>query len=452
MSQTLLHQTHFSTRRIGAEEAREIGVQAYYYFYPLVLMHVSRRVSTNHPLNLKPGLGPEGMFHHIREFSPDGVWMNFETLCSMAWLDLAKGPYVISLPDTLGRYYTLSCFDMWSDIFASLGPRTSGGTPGHFLVTAEGWTGVRPPDLERIEAPTKHVWIVARVATNGPRDYATVHRLQDGFSVTPLSQWGRVGEAPAQRIDPAIDIDTSPRRQVDEMPPPVFYNYAANLMNVDAPHFSDGVILARLRRIGLERHKPFHFKKLAGPVQIGLTAAPEEARRHMTAKAAAIAPITNGWQLNTDTVGSYGNNYLKRAVMAMIGLGAHLTEDCISLLNVNASDGVTPSGKNRYVVHFRRGELPPADAFWAISMYDAEGYPVHNPLSRHTIGDRDSLKYESDGSLFIHIQKDRPADELESNWLPAAEGLMHIVMRLYSPRAEARDGHWIPPVIERVNQ
>jgi hypothetical protein len=231
----------------------------------------------------------------------------------------------------------------------------------------------------------------------------------------------------------------------------ILFNYAANLMAIDRPHLTDGPILARMRRIGLEPGKPFRINKAPAAVQAGLAIVPEQARRRVIEKLPTMGRVVNGWRMNTDNFGAYGNDYLKRAMVAMFGLGSLPSEDAIHPVNVATAEGTPAAGENQYVMHFGKGELPPARAFWSITMHDREGFPVRHPFSRPSIGSRDALKYGSDGSLDIYIQNERPPEDKVSNWLPSAEGPGCITMSLYSPRLEALDGRWAPPFIQRVN-
>jgi hypothetical protein len=154
--------------------------------------------------------------------------------------------------------------------------------------------------------------------------------------------------------------------------------------------------------------------------------------------------------INSDTMGVYGNYYLKRATISMIGLGANQAEDAAYPLAVADADGKPIDGNNNYVMHFDKDKLPPVDAFWSITMYDKEGFQVANPLNRFAIGDRDQLKYNADGSLDIYIQNASPGKEKESNWLPAPKGPLGITMRLYAPHMEVLNGTWVPPGIKKV--
>jgi hypothetical protein len=165
-----------------------------------------------------------------------------------------------------------------------------------------------------------------------------------------------------------------------------------------------------------------------------------------------LAKVVNGWQMNTDTMGVYGNFYLKRAIVTMVGLGALPPEDAIYPLNVADADGQPLSGDHDYRLHFARDQLPPVGAFWSVTMYDAEGFQAANPLNRFAIGDRDQLQFNDDGSLDLHLQHDSPGPDREANWLPAPRGPLGVTMRLYAPAPQALDGRWNPPPITRVDQ
>ena len=441
---------------LAPAEAKAIAVEAYIYTYPLVMMDVTRRLMTNVPAGKKAGMGPANVFHHFREFPPadfrEVVRPNFDTLYSSAWLDLTKEPMIVSVPDTAGRYYLLPLYDMWSEVYASPGKRTSGTTAANYAIVPKGWTGKLPAGVERIESPTAYNWVIGRTQTNGPKDYAAVHAVQDGFKMTPLSQWGKKAVAPAFAFDPTVDMKRPPPSQIEAMTGDKYFAYAMGLMKLHQPHPTDWSTLARMKRLGLVPGKPFDIAK-AGPVaRQALLEAPAEALKVIQEAAPRISRVANGWQMLTDTVGVYGNFYLKRAVLAQIGLGANQVEDAIYPMNVADADGQPVDGTNDYVIHFSKAELPPVNAFWSITMYDAEGYQAANPLNRFAIGDRDPLKYNADGSLDIYMQSGSPGADKESNWLPAPRTRLGITLRLYAPRPEVADGRWVPPPIQRVKK
>lgn len=437
----------------AAGEARAIATEAYIYLYPLVLMDVTRESLTNAPAGSKPGAGPPNVFSHIRAYPAadmrDVVRPNFDTLYSIAWLDVTAEPVVVSVPDTEGRYYLLPMIDMWSDVFAVPGKRTTGTAAGHYAVVPPSWSGTLPEGIESIVAPTPHAWVVGRTQTNGPSDYEAVHKVQDGYRITPLSQWGKDPVPVPFQPDPGADITTEPMSRVHGMTAEQFFDRGARLMATNPPHLSDWSQVARLKRIGIEPGKPFELDTAAADVRSAIEGAPEEAMGLMRSKLPTIARVSNGWQMNTDTMGVYGNYYLKRAIVAQVGLGANQPEDAIYPMLLADSNGEPLDGQRDYVLHFEKRQLPPVDAFWSVTMYDANGYQVANPLGRFAIGDRDSLKFNADGSLDIYMQHETPSPEKESNWLPSPkEGVLGVTMRLYAPRAEALDGRWNPPAVK----
>ena len=443
----------YAQASVSAQEAYEIGVEAYIYFYPLVTMDVTRE-----QINHTPGAPANSLvnrFVHIRTFPPADfravVRPNFDTLYSSAWLDLTKEPMIVSAPDTGGRYYLLPMLDMWTDVFAVPGKRTTGTAAAHFAVVPRGWTGDLPAGVRRIEAPTPYVWIIGRTQTNGPQDYAAVNKVQDGYTITPLSQWGH-GPAPAQPplALPLHVTAPAPLELVNGMSPLIYFKRAVELMKMNPPHLTDWSMIARLERIGIEVGRSYEPEKLDPAVQDALKKAATDGLKAMHAKAPTLARVVNGWQMNTDTVGVYGNYYLKRAIIALVGLGVNPPEDAIYPLIVADADGKPPTGDHNYILHFSKAELPPVDAFWSVTMYDAEGFPVANAINRFALGDRDALKYNADGSLDLYVQHDDPGSDRTANWLPSPRtGTLGLTMRLYAPKAAVLSGSWAPPPLRR---
>ena len=233
------------------------------------------------------------------------------------------------------------------------------------------------------------------------------------------------------------------------MPIVQYFKYGAELMKQNPPHLTDWSIVARMKRIGLEPGNSFDASKASADVLAQGAAA---SLKLMKDKAPMLARVTNGWQMNTDTMGVYGNYYLKRAIVAMVGLGANQVEDAIYPLNITDAEGVPVMAENKYVLHFNKDELPPVSAFWSLTMYDAEGFQVANSLDRFAIGDRDPIKFNSDGSLDLYIQNQNPGPDKESNWLPGPKnGRLGLTLRLYAPKPQDADGRWNPPGIKRVD-
>ena len=205
---------------ISEQDAHSIGVTAYLYFYSPVTMELTRQQLTN--VAKTDGIRtPMNTFANLTAFPPADMKVvvrpNFDTLYSSAWLDLTKEPMIVSVPDTHGRYYLLPMLDMWTDVFASPGWRTTGTQAGDFAVVPPGWSGSLPAGVVRIDAPTPYVWIIGRTKTDGPSDYAAVNKIQADFKVSPLSRWGNEAAQVVGPVDPGVDMKTPPKTTVDTL-------------------------------------------------------------------------------------------------------------------------------------------------------------------------------------------------------------------------------------------
>ena len=430
-----------------AGDPRSLSYDAYVYLYPLVTMEVSRRQATSVEADQRPGFGPPNAFHHIRAFPAADfravVRPNFDTLYSAAWLDLTGGPVVVRTLDTGDRYYMMPMLDMWTDVFASPGKRTTGTGTQEFVVVGPGGAHDASDARPVIHAPTPCVWVVGRTQTNGPADYAAVNALQDGFTVTASNptSW-----AP----DPDVDAITEPLRLVEGMGAVDFLTYACHALMLYPPHATDFSVLARIANLGIVPGRPFdpHAFDAATLRQVeeGADAARDAIAHTFVGRRA------NGWVVSTEGMGVYGNDYLKRAAITRIGLGANPPEDAVYPLLLADADGDPVTGEQCYVIHFDADALPPVHAFWSITMYDAEGFQSANVLDRFAIGDRDPLVHNPDGSLDILVQHASPGADRESNWLPAPLGPLGITMRLYGPKPPVLDGRWNPPAVTKAER
>jgi hypothetical protein len=440
---------------ISEQDAHAIGVAAYLYFYSPVTMDLTRKQLTN-VAKAEAVHAPMNTFANVPTFPPEDMKVvvrpNFDTLYSSAWLDMTKEPMIVSVPDTHGRYYLLPMLDMWTDVFASPGWRTTGTQTGNFAVVPPGWSGPLPAGVVRIDAPTPYVWIIGRTKTDGPADYDAVHAIQAGFKITPISQWGKAAEPVVGTVDPGVDMKTPPKITVDTMPAGKFFAYAAEILKLQPPHITDQPILAQMQRIGIERGKSFDIDKVDPAIKAGLETAPQDAQKLMAWKVASVARIANGWSMNTDTMGVYGNYYLKRAIVTQLGLGANLPEDAIYPINLADDTGKPLDGGNAYILHFEKGATPPVDAFWSITLYDSEGYQVANSLNRFAVSSWMPFKYGPDGSLDLYFQNASPGTDKEANWLPAPKGPFNLTMRLYAPKSDALTGKWNPPPVTKEAQ
>jgi hypothetical protein len=394
------------------------------------------------------GGAPVNQFYHARVFPPvdfKGVVRPcFDTLYSSAWLDLNDEPIILSVPDTHGRYYLMEMLDMWSDVFDAPGFRTTGTGPGNFAVVSPKWKGKLPEGVVELRAPTPFVWIIGRTETNGPQDYEIVHQIQAGYRLTPISRWGKPHKRPVAPppIDPSVDNVTPPMDQVENMDGLTFFNRFCDVLKKNPPHSNDFPILHRMKAIGIEPGKDF-----APPSNLDLDATVEDALNYMKAHQGDIGKLVNGWTMTTENIGTYGTSYLRRAIIALVGLGANVPEDAIYPAVFTDIDGKPLDGSNQYVLHFDNDQLPPVEAFWSVTLYDAKGFPVQNNLNRYVIADLDPV-YNNNGSLDIYIGYSSPEDDLEANWLPAPEDTFTLLTRLYAPGSEILRGQWEPPALK----
>jgi len=447
--------TNATAEQSREQEAYATAVDAYIYLYSLVTMDLTRLQMTNVPPDKAKGIqGPMNEFHHFRAF-PDVefrtvVRPNFDTLYSTLWADMTKEPIIVSVPDSGGLYYLLPMLDMWTDVFASPGWRTTGTKPGHYAYVAPGWQGKLPRGVTRIDVPTPYGWMIGRTKAS-VKTYDDVHKFQDGLKVTPLSQWGKKRVPARFKIDRSVDMKTPPLKQVNSMSGKQFFEYAARLMTLHPPHITDVDIVARMNRIGIVAGQELDFDKLDPVVQKALQRAPAGGVKALKAHLPTIGAMENGWAVMRENAGVYGVDFLQRATITLAGLGCNKPVDAVYPLIVSDADGKTPTGDQDYVLHFDKDELPPVQAFWSLTMYDVEGFQVANPINRYAIGDRDALKYKADGSLDLYIQAGSPGKAKESNWLPAPkEGTLGLTMRLYAPERSVLDGTWKPPVLQHV--
>ncbi|MFT3779124.1 MAG: DUF1254 domain-containing protein [Ottowia sp.] len=437
-------------------EAYAIGVEAYTYAYPLVLMEVSRRVTTNvaQPDSAKLR-APVNQFTHGAIFPDasfkDVVRPNADTLYSFLWYDVGSEPLVISLPDTGGRYFVVPFMDQWTDVFATLGTRTTGRATGDWALVGPRWQGQLPAGVRQIVSATDKGWIIGRVQTNGPDDYPQVRQWQKQLTAVPLSGWGKQGYTPpAGQVDPAIDMQMPPVDQVARLAPADFFALFAEALKRNPPHAADYAVLLRMERLGLVAGRSFELAKADPAVQRALARAVPDALKHIIERGRYRYVRREGWSVAHAKQGVYGTDYLFRAFIGYAGLGALPPEEAIYVTAITDKEGQPLTGAARYVLHLDKHQIPPVDAFWSLTMYGADQFFVDNPINRYAIGDRDRLAYNADGSLDIYIQRESPGKDKESNWLPAAAGPFSATMRVYLPHAEAADGRWTLPGLTRL--
>ena len=416
------------------------------YAFPLVLTDVSREAqSAGTPINT---------FKHRRTIpdatSTDVASPNADILYSQAWLDLSKGPVILTVPETKGRYYLLALLDAYTNVVASIGKRTTGTEKRTFAIVGPGFKGSLPEGTSEVRSPTDLAWIFGRTAVSDKADVANAVKIQDQYKLAGPAQKTAAppakGAPAAKGAAPAPEAKGSPRDQVAAMNAAAFFGRVAMLLPGNPPSKEDAPILEKIKLVGITPGKPFDTSKLDPAVVQALDEGIQAAIKAVSGAASGLsgADIRNGWKIDR-ALGRWGNDYGRRAIAAWNGIGVNAPEDAI-FMSSDLGSGKKLDGANRYVLHFDPNQLPPAEAFWSLSLYDDKQRFVANPANRYNLGSGDRLRANADGSVDIVIANADPGRD--ANWLPAPKGPFNVLLRVYWPKQELIDGRWNPPPIK----
>jgi hypothetical protein len=441
----------------GLAEALSTAADAYVYGYPLITMDMTRKQFTNvaAPDAAHAPMGQILRFRTYPAVDNHAVTApNADTLYTSAWFDVSKEPWILSVPNMGDRYYLLPMLDGWTDVFQVPGKRTTGDKPQKYAITGPGWSGTLPAGVTEYKSPTAMVWLLGRIYCTGtPADYAAVHALQDKFSLVPLSSYGKPYTPPAGTVDPSVDMKAGIRDQVDAMDITTYFNYLAQLMKTNPPSADDAPLVARMAKIGLVPGQDFDSSKLDAFDKEAVKGVPKVAQLKIVSYLKDAGRNVNGWAVITKT-GLYGTDYLDRALITAIGLGANRPQDAIYPTSEKNAVGKEYDGaNNKYVMHIDKGQFPPVNGFWSLTMYDAKYFFVPNALNRYTLSERNKFVTNPDGSVDLYLQADSPGKTKEANWLPAPKAKFIPMMRLYWPKETPPsliDGSWNPPAINQM--
>jgi hypothetical protein len=428
--------------------------QAYIYGYPLITMDMTRKQETNVAVP-DDQHAPMGQLIKLREFLPADnhccAAPNQDTLYTMVWLDVSKEPWIFSIPDMGDRYYIMPMLSGFNEVFFVAGPRTTGSKSQKYAITGPGWSGTLPEGVTQAKSPTALVWILGRIYTTGtPEDYEAVHKLQDQYSVVPLSAYGKPYTPPPNEVDASFDMKKAVRKQVNGMDADEYFDYLAMLLEANPPATQDAVMVTELAKLGVVPGKGFDSSRLGW---LDKEIAPKLALLKMVEHMKDKKPV-NGWLYWTTDAGTYGVDYLQRATVTLIGPGLNFPQDAVYPFSLkdekgNEYDGAT----NKYVIHFEKGQLPPVKAFWSLTMYDKDFFFVPNSINRYNLSQRDTFVTNPDSSVDLYLQAESPGKDIEANWLPAPKGQFIPMLRLYWPTTTAPsilDGSWAPPPLKVV--
>jgi hypothetical protein len=407
-------------------DAAAVCEDAYVFAYPLVLMELTRiqatAVSAPDPDTMR---APPNRLVHARVRPGAGAG----TLSTSAWLDLAEGPVVLSVPDTHGRYHLMSLIDMWTGVFASVGARTTGTAAGHYAVGLHGMSALAlPAGVLPIVSPTRHVRIAGQTCLESGDGEADVRMLEAGYGLTPLN--GR--QAPPVADDPA-----PPAEQVDRFDAPAFFRLAARLLADNPPRPKDRDVMERAGRLGLFTDGADAWMGGDPALQRAVEHGASRGRALVRARAAeAMGEVRGHWHIDYRR-GRFGTDYVCRAAAARAPLGADVPEDALPALTRADADGRPLTGSQRYLLRFGPDKPPPVHGFWALTV----------PGTGVSLGDRDGLTVDGDGALSILIQGGCPERARRSNWLRVRPGDFALVLRLYWPSDEILTRRWTPPAV-----
>ena len=441
---------------LGAVEAVRIATEAYIYGYPLVTFDMARRQQTN---VAAPDAehAPMGQMIKMRSYpAVDNhccAAPNADTLYTEVWLDVSKEPWILGIPEMGDRYYIVPFLDGWSDVVHVASTYATGGKAQTYAVTGPGWSGTLPKGVTEVKSPTGMVWVLGRVYSSGtPEDYKAVHALQDKFSVVPLSAWGKTYTPAPAAVEPGFDMKTSVRKLVNGLDAFDYLKLLAQLMKTNPPTAADAPIVAQMARIGLVPGQDFDPGKLGVIDREVIKTVPKLALVEMGVHLKK-QKTTNGWLFFTKGVGVFGTDYLTRGMANLLGPGWNRAQDAVYPLSQKDPSGDAYDGaKYKYVIHFEKGQLPPAEAFWSITMYDEDFFFFPNKINRYDLAKRDRLAIAPDGSVDLYLQAEPPGGNRDANWLPAPKGKFQLVMRIYAPRQappSILDGTWTPPPARR---
>jgi hypothetical protein len=437
---------------LSPAEVRAIAKKAYIYGFPTVDMYLTMyafSIAKGNPQYKGPFNEP---LSFARVFTPDDsafVTPNSDTPYTFLGLDLRAEPIVITIPPVeKNRYWVFQMMDLYTYNFDYLGTRTTSNDGGTFLIAGPRWKGTVPPGITKtIRAETEFVNVVGRTQLFNSADLEKVKAIQAKYKAQPLSAF--LGK-PAAAVAPVI-------RWIAPVPPDQmktslrFFNVMSFLLQFCPTLPDEAALRGSFARIGVGPGKTISFETLSPEMKAAYQEGMADGQKEIDARREATKGDVSSL---FGTRAFLNNDYVARATGAQMGIGANSKEEALYPIYEKDSDGQTLDGsKARYTLHFAKGEFPPVNAFWSLTMYDLpQQLLVKNPINRYLINSPmlPELKLDADGGLTIYIQPDSPGKEEEANWLPAPKAPFMLTMRYYLPKPGLLDGSWKSPAVVRV--
>jgi hypothetical protein len=435
---------------VTSVEAREIARDAYVYGYPMVdnyRIQYAYFVARHHP-EFK---APWNQIRNIpRVFTAEDRAVqtpNSDTPYSFVGADLRAEPLVLTVPQIdEGRYFSVTLFDLYTHTFAYIGSRTTGNGGGRFLLAGPRWNGEKPAGITSvIRSETEFVFAGYRTQLFSPEDLDNVKKIQAGYKVQTLSEFLGKPKLPAAPIEFVKPLMPEGQRTSLE-----FFEVLRFILQYCPTHPSEKALRARFARLGIEGSGPFDPQALSPDIRRAIEAGMADGWRSY--EELKKSKIDTGMVSSADMFGTreyLKNNYLYRMAGAILGIYGVAKEEAIyPFYSVDADGKVLDASNRRYTLRFAPGQLPPANSFWSLTMYELPASRlVANPIDRYLINSPmlPSLRRDPDGGITVYVQRESPGKDNEANWLPAPNGPFVMFMRIYWPKPEALDGTWKQP-------
>jgi hypothetical protein len=441
--------TSAQAQNVTPDEARAIAKEAYIYGFPMVDNY---RIQYSYFIDVK---NPEykttwnQIYNTARVYTPADTAIqtpNSDTPYSFAGLDLRGEPFVLTVPPIeKDRYFSVQLIDWYTFNFDYIGSRATGNDGGSFLVAGPGWKGETPKGVKKVfRSETEFVFPVYRTQLFNPADLDNVKKVQAGYKIEPLSTF--LGQR-ARSAAPAIDF-IKPLTPADEKTSPEFFNILNFILQFTPTVSSETELMARFAKIGVGAGKTFDASKLSPEIKAAIERGMTDAWADFAGleKEFAAGKVTSGDVFGTREY--LKNNYLYRMAAAVLGIYGNSKQEAMYPVYAIDADGKKLDGASRYTLRFASDQLPPANAFWSLTMYELPAsLLVANPINRYLLNSPmlPQFKRDADGGLTLLIQNESPGKEKEANWLPAPKGPFTMYMRLYWPKDEALEGKWKQP-------
>jgi hypothetical protein len=439
----------------AAQDEKQIAQEAYVYAFPM-LMHYGTMYEFSIDQSSSQYKAPFNQIANESHVATPAdtaiVTPNSDTPYSLLMMDLRAEPIVLCVPEIdEARYYSVQLIDMYTFNFGYVGSRATGNGAGCYAVSGPDWKGATPAGVANVfPSETQFAFAIYRTQLFDPADIENVKKIQAGYTVQPLSAFL---DQPAPPAAPEIEWPKFDKKLTMEEQPFETLNF---LLQVAPPVPEETALRARFEKIGIAPGKPFDASSESASTTSELKLGVGEGFEQIQKRRANLGKEVNGWHVNDFTLNraAYDGDWVQRAAVAMAGIYANDTAEAFYPILATDSDGKKPDASTgRYTLTFPAGQLPPVNAFWSVTMYDGKTQLlVENPIDRYLINSPmlPGLKKNADGSLTLYLQKDSPGADKQSNWLPAPNGPIYVVMRLYWPKPEATDGKWQPPPVVAV--